>query len=199
MSKKVEVQLFGSGGHSTVAVPHPRGIGRPTPPPDNADSRHRKAVFAALSDMQTLFDTAGISEADYWSMIQSEFEIGSRSELSAPMWARLGATLNAARRHPCIFNRLVAKVKAHVERQKPPLIDASPVIFAEPEDAINTCFVMRRHRNDRADKLVYLGDFSEDVRQRCQAHADKTRCIVFLYHAGQKREPFYPSNGRSPL
>ena len=197
MSKKVEVQLYGRNGHSTVAVPHPRGISRPTPPPDNADSRHRKAVFAALSDMQPLFDTAGISETDYWDCIKSEFGVASRAGLSAPMWARISATLNACRRDPKLFNKMVAKVKAHIERQKP--IDASPVIFADPEDTIDTCFVMRRHRTDSTDKLVYVGDLSKDIRERCQAHADKTRSIVFLYHAGQKREPFYPSNGRSPL
>ena len=193
----IEVKLYGSNGQTTVTLPHSSGKGS-IPIPTETDSRHRKAVFAALSDLQQRFDTAGISEADYWSMIQFEFGVVSRSELSEPIWARLSAMLNACRRDTRLFSKLVTRVKAHIERQKP-LTDAAPVVFAEPDDTIDTCFVIRRHRTSGEEKIVFLGDVSEDVRERCQAHADKTRCIVFLYHAGQKREPFYPSNGRSPF
>ena len=197
------VRLYGSSGRTTVNVPPPSGKGNPLPipPPAETDSRHRKAVFAALSDMETLFDTAGISTLDYWEMVKSEFGIVSRSELSEPMWARLSATLNACRRDPTLFNRLVAKVKAHREALKPPLTDAAPVIFADPEDTItNTCFVIRRDRIDGTEKVVFVGEFTGEVRERCQAHADKTRCLVQFYHAGRKPETFYPTRaGCSPL
>lgn len=114
------------------------------------------------------------------------------------MWARLSATLNACRREPELFNRLVAKVKAHAAKQAK-VTDAAPVVFADPEDTLNTCFVIRRHRTTGEEKILFIGELSDDVRKRCQSHADKTRCIVFLYHGGQKPQPFYPSLSCSPV
>ena len=122
------ISLYGPNGGQVIDVPVPTQKGTITPPtPDPVkptDSVHCKAVYAALRDMQTLFDTAGITEADYWSMVRSDLEIVSRTELSVSMWARLSATLNACRRDPAMFNRLVAKVKAHTAAQKS-LTDAS--------------------------------------------------------------------------
>lgn len=195
MAKPTTITEFTRTDGTVFVNPQPLDTGTIPNPDTETDSRHRKAVFAALSDMQTLFDTAGISDTDYWAMVKSEFEIVSRSELSESMWARLGATLNAARRHPEIFNRLVAKVKAHIAKEKPPLTDAAPVIFAEPEDTTSTCFVIRRDRTDGTEKVIFVGDYSEEVRERCQNHADKTRCIVQLFHAGQTPVPFYPTRG----
>ena len=196
MSKKVEVKLFGSGNQKTVAVSSPSGTGHiPIPPPNN--NRHCRAVFACLRDLETLFDTAGISEADYLSMVRAEFEVASCSELSESMWARLSATLNACRRDPAMFNRLVAKVKAYMPK---PLTDAAPVVFADPEDTVTTCFVIRHDRKTGEETVVFVGELSDDVRERCQAHADETRCIVQLYHDGQTPQPFYPTTtGYSPL
>ena len=197
MSKKVEIQLFGSQGRTTVTLPIPSGKGSiPIPPDDN--NRHSRAVFAALSDMEPRFDTAGISEADYLAMVRSEFSVASCSDLSESMWARLSATLNACRRDPAMFNRLVAKVKAHVAKQTP-LTDATPVVFADPEETTSTCFVIRRDRVSGAEKVIFIGEMSEDVRERCQSHADKTRCIVQLYYAGRTPEIFYPALSCSPV
>ena len=58
-----------------------------------------------------------------------------------PMWARLSATLNACRRDADMFDRLVAKVKAHTAKNTP-LKDAETVVFAEPDEALSTCFVI---------------------------------------------------------
>ena len=163
--------------------------------PADDTNRHKRAVFAALSDMESRFEDAGITEADYLAMVRAEFSVASLSELSESMWARLSATLNACRRDPDMFNRLVAKVKAHI-----PVTDASPIIFADPEDTFSdTCFVIRRHRSTGEEKVLFIGELSDDVRKRCQSHADKSRCIVFLYHAGQKPQPFYPSLSCSPV
>ena len=197
-----KVRLYGSNGQTTVDVPLPSGNGTIPIPPETSetDSRHRKAVFAALSDMETLFDTAGISTQDYWEMVRHDFSIVSRTELSIHEWGRLSATLNCCRRDAAMFNRLVAHVKAVKAAETAQVEDAAPVLFAEPEDTITTCFVMRLSRQDGIEKLVFLGEFTSETRERCQAHADKSRCIVRLYHAGQKPEPFYPSrNGRSPF
>lgn len=125
------INLYGPKGSQQLNV-QPRDLGHSVPNSD-AGRIHRDAVFACLRDMQTLFDTAGISESEYWSTIRSEFSIVSRTELSASMWARLSATLNACRRDPVLFNKLVAKVKAH-KAKSVPIEDASPIVFADPED-----------------------------------------------------------------
>lgn len=194
MSKKVEVKLFGSSGETTVTLPVPSGKGS-IPIPSDDTNRHTRAVFAALSDMQPRLEAAGISEADYLAMVRAEFSVASCSELSDSEWARLSATLNACRRDPDMFDRLVAKVKAH----RVPVTDATPVVFADPEDTLDTCFVIRRHRTTGKEKVIFVGELSDDVRKRCQSHADKSRCIVFLYHAGEKSEPFYPALSCSPV
>lgn len=198
MSKKVEVRLFGSSGQTTVTLPTPSGKGSILIPTEDTNL-HTRAVFAALSDLETRFETAGITEADYLAMVRSEFSVASLSELSDSMWARLSATLNACCREPELFNRLVAKVKAHTAKQTP-LTDATQVIFADPEDTFSdTCFVIRRDRKTGSEKVIFIGEVSDEVHQRCQAHADKTRCIVFLYHAGQKPQPFYPTQVCNPV
>ena len=194
MSKKVEVQLFGSSGQTTVTLPIPSGEGSIPIPPDNKNI-HYRAVFACLRDLETRFETAGITEADYLKMLREDLEVESLSQLSDSMWARLSATLNACRRDTDMFDRLVAKVKAHAV----PVQDASPFVFAEPEDTVDTCFVIRRHRTTGEEKILFIGELSDDVRERCQSHADKTRCIVFLYYAGQKPQPFYPALTCSPV
>ena len=192
MSKKVQVRLFGSTGHKTVTLPVPSGKGSILIPPEDTN-RHTRAFFACLRDLEPRFDAAGISEADYLVMVRSELEVASLSELSDSMWCRLGATLDAALRHPCIFDRLVSKVKAHTAAKQPPLTDATPVIFADPEDTTTSCFVIRRDRTTGEETVVFIGELTDGIRDRCQDHADKTRCIVQLYHSGQKPQSFYPS------
>lgn len=190
-----KVQLFAPQATRTVEIPVRRRKDRlPIPP-----SRHREAVFACLREMHPRFDAAGITENDYWTMVKSEFGILSCSELKDSEWARLSATLNACRRDAELFNKLLAKVKAHTA-EAVRVQDATPVIFAAPEETIvDPCFVIRRDRVDATQKVVFIGEFSDNVRQRCQDHADKTRCIVELYHNGQKPETFYPSLECSPV
>lgn len=169
--------------------------------PTASDGKNRKAVFAALGELEPRFDKVGITDADYWDMIKTEFSIVSRTELSDAMWARLSATLNACRRDPDLLNKLVAKVKAHTAIVQIPVTDASPFVFAEPEDTVNSCFVIRRDRTDGTETVIFVGAFSDAVKERCQTHADTSRCIVQLYHAGNDPEPYYPSRegGRSPV
>lgn len=199
MSKKVEVKLFGSTGETTVTLPLGTGKGSISVPPNHDHNIHSRAVFACLRDLETRFETAGITESDYLAMVRSEFSVPSLSELSESMWARLSATLNACRRETDLFNRLVAKVRAHAA-ETVPVQDASPIVFAEPPDTFSdTCFVLRKHRKDGTQEVIYIGEFSESIRERCHAHADKTRDIIFLFHNGQPPEPFYPTLEVSPV
>lgn len=50
----------------------------------------------------------------------------------------------------------------------------------------NSCFVIRQNA-DATQKIVFAGQFSEDVVSRCQTHADKTGRPCILHHKGQKR------------
>ena len=200
--KSVDVQLFGSEHIRSVAIPN-RSSKRSIPPTAPTDSeiirKHQQAVFASLRDLKPRFSEVGITGADYWAMVHSEFGVQSRTELSASELCRLSATLNAARRHSDIFTRLVAKVKSHIA-DSVPVTDASSLVFANPEDTFSdTCFVIRKHRTDGTRKVIYIGEYSDGIKGRCQSHADKTRCIVFLYHNGQPPEPFYPSLEVSPV
>ena len=192
------INLFGPNGKQVVDVPLPSGTGHIPIPLNDDHNIHSPAVFACLRDLETRFDAAGITEADYLAMERSEFSVASCSELSESMWARLSATLNACRREPDLFDRLVVKVKAHVASQMP-LTDASTTIFAEPEEPTSTCFVIRRDRITSEEKVVFIGEFSDSIRERCQTFADNTRCIIFLFHAGQKPQPFYPTLECSPV
>ena len=161
------------------------------------DGKHRKTVFARLRDLKPRFDAAGITSGDYWNCIKADFEISSRSELTVPMWARLGATLGACQRDAAMFANLVAKIKRHRDTAK---ADATPIVFTEPNEPLETCFVMRLSRKDGAEKIVFIGEMTQETRDRCQQHADKTRCIVRLYHNGQTPEVYYPSrSGASPF
>ena len=191
----IHVTLFGSG-QRTVEIPTPTGSGSiPIPTTEDA-SVHRKAVFACIDELLNRFRLAGVGHGDYWSMVKHQHGITSRKELTACQWAMLSANLNACRRDPAMFDQLVREVKAF----KAPLTDATPVSFAEADEALSTCFVIRRGRTDSTETLVYLGEFTEDVRPRCQDHANTTKCIVQLFYDGQPPEPFYPtSEGRSPL
>ena len=193
------VTLHGETGQRTLPV-QPKPV--PTVPSagDNMDpdGKHRKTVFARLRDLKPRFDAAGITFDDYWNCIKSDLEITSRSELTVPMWARLGATLCACQRDRAMFDNLVAKIKRYRDAAK---ADATPIVFAEPDYLeFQTCFVMRLSRKDSTKKLVFIGEMSEKTRERCQQHADQTRCIVRLYHNGQPPEAFYPSrSGAAPF
>ena len=199
------ITLYGSGSERTVEIPPPSGNGRiPVPPVEESEEsvcrRHQKASFAALDDMQILFDTAGVSHEQFWAMIRSEFSIVSRVELTAEQWAIVSARLNAARRAPRGFNRLVADIKAHDREPRVTLPVEAPPVKSAPVEQVDTCFVLRRNPNGE-DTLVYLGKYEDGIRERCQKHATQSGCIVRFHYRGRKPEPFYPlrSNGRSPF
>ena len=118
------VRLIGSDRTRTVLIPAPNGSIPTAPEQETRNGYHQRTTFAVLRDMETLFDTAGISETQYWEMIKIEFNIVSRTELLESEYARIAATLKACQQDPVLFNALVAKVKAHV-----PVTDASPSHF----------------------------------------------------------------------
>lgn len=190
------VQLSGSNRTRTVDIPDPRSLDEPKL--DTGNGYHQRVTFAVLRDMETLFDTAGITEKQYWEMVKSEFNIVSRSQLLESEYARLSATLKACQKDPQLFNALVAKVKAHTTPV--PVTDASHIVFAEPADTLTeTCFVLRKPRSKGTDKVVFVGEYTREINARCQTHADKTRCIVQLFYRGQPPEIFYPTLECSPV
>ena len=190
------VQLSGSSRTRTVEIPDPMPVSEPKQ--DTGNGYHRRVTFAVLRDLETLFDTAGITEKQYWEMVKSEFNIVSRSQLLESEYARLAATLKACQDDAQLFNALVAKVKAHTTNV--PVNDASHIVFAEPADTLTeTCFVLRKPRSKGTDKVVFVGEYTRAINARCQKHADKTRCIVQLYYSGQPPENFYPALDCSPV
>lgn len=184
MTNPVKVDLYNSEGRLQVDI-HPKAFVPPIAPELSGKLQHQRAVFACLKDLTPRFEHAGITEDDYWQMIRSEFRM-ERSEFTEPYWARLSATLNACRRDVKLFRQLVKSIQRHIQHP----VDATPVIFAEPDD-ISTCFVIRQN-TDGTEKVVYLGEFSEGVRERCAAYVKQTQCVISLHHNGQTPEVFRP-------
>lgn len=205
-----QITLYGSNGQNTVEIPAPTGKGkpveRPAPPPPvtpEDTGHHRNATFKGLRDLINKFRHAGICESDYWDSVKSELGITRQKEIADPTWAVLAAEVNAARRDEQAFARLVERVQAF-RRQNPPdetpAEDALPLLFAEPDEPLSTCFVLQKDRQTGKESLVFFGELTDDVRKRCQEEANETRCILRLYHDGQKPEVFYPeTNGSVPF
>ena len=199
----MRINLFGDTARS-IEIPEPIGTGEIPIPAD--DRLHQRATHAALDDLEARFNTEGVTKSHYWDMIKDLFQIKSRTELSTEHYARLSATLNCCRRDPTTFKALVRKIKAHREKQQPPrqpqLTDATPVLFADPEDMVtDTCFVLRLSRENSEPMLIYFGPFDATIEERCQRQADTSRCIVQLFHNGNPPVAFFPSREgtRSPL
>lgn len=182
----IPVQLHGSNGTTTVDLSNSQPTRIPVP-----ESTHREAVFAALRELRPRFKAEGLTTAHYWQLVRSELGIESRTEMSDAMWARLSATLNCCCREKEMFVRLVKQIKGCLQQQQTLLTDATPVLFADPEDTISTCFVLKTDASGK-ETLVYIGEFSEDVWERCQNYADKMQCLVNLFHNGMPPEPFHP-------
>ena len=197
------INLYSNNGKTTVLLPT-ASKGRVELPPATDIGYHRRATFAALNELTNAFRHAGICHSDYWDMVKAELGITSRSEIAESVWALLSAELNACRRDGAAFQRLAASVKqfrAENPPQEVPVVsDATPRVFADPDETLSTCFVIRKGRTDNTENLIYLGEFSEEVRQRTQKHANESRCICLLFHNGQNPQSFHPeTNGCSPL
>ena len=197
------INLYGSNGKNTVEIPVPTRKGSveiPTPTPENLEY-HKDATFAALHALRNDFRHAEICDSDFWDMKKAELGVTSQKEIAEPVWALLWAEVNTARNDKQAFQRLVLQVKAF-RSEKPPVIppadDSLSLLFAEPDEPQSTCFVMRRDRSTSEDTLSFIGEYSEDVRSRCQEEANETRCIVRLYHNGQKPEAFHPETNGNP-
>ena len=194
---RLTINLYSNNGKTSVLLPTSTKSGRFEPPAEDT-GYHMRATFAALNDLINPFRHAGICQGDYWQMTKAELGVTSRTEIADRVWVLLSAELNAARREPEALEQLVLKVKAHLAEtaaSEPPPPDASSMLFAEPDEDLSTCFVIRKARAEGSEKLIYLGEFSEDVRERSQTHANESRCIVQLFHNGQTPETFHPETG----
>ena len=192
------IQLHGSGTPRTIDVPEPSGRGRVEIPADN--EKYRKGTFAALRDLINPFRLAGLSESDFWDMIKHQLGITSRKEIEIETWALLSHQLNVARHNPDTLSRLIAKIHQFRAEMLPeeevPVEDATPIAFAEPDQPLSTCFVIRIVSETGKKKFVFQGEYSEEVEKRCQEHAEKTKCIVHLFHNGQDPIPFKPKESK---
>ena len=107
----MKINLYNDDGRLQVVLPSP-GLSAPPIDDDGGIAYHQRRVYAILGDLAEPFAKSGITASDYWQMIASEFSQDRYPcDLKVSEWARLGATLNAARREPDLFNRLVRKVK----------------------------------------------------------------------------------------
>lgn len=196
------INLYSANGKTTVALPTPKGKGRLEIPAEDT-GYHMRYTFAVLNDLINLFRRAGICQSDYWDCVKSELGITSRTEIAETVWALLSAEMEACRQDPAAFDRLASRVKAHLAEtatEDTPLEDATPLAFADPDESLSTCFVLRKDRRTSEESLVYIGEFSESVRDQAQADANESRCIVRLYKDGLPPEAFHPeTRGTCPF
>lgn len=199
------VSLFSPHGTREIAVSDRSVATHPTPTDTPTDTgHHRRATFAALNELINTFRHARICAGDYWDCVKSELGIESRKEIAEPTWALLSAELNAARREPKALESLVLKVRAYIDNTlsaaNTPIEDSTPLAFADPSEPLLTCFVIRVDRQSSEEHLAYIGEYSPAVRERSQDHANKTRCIVRLYHNGEAPVVYHPqTQGTCPF
>ena len=114
------IRLFGSGPEKWIDVPLPPSQKGNKPPPHYdipPPGNNQRATFAALRELSQRFTNMGISKDNYWSMIKSELDIESRTEIHESTYAVLSAELNHAKRDQPAFQRMVKRIRNHKENE----------------------------------------------------------------------------------
>ena len=78
---------------------------------DKACEQHRKASFACAGEMRKRLAHEGVDWDMLWDWVRREYNVKSRTQMSAPQWAGLSGELNAARREIVLFRSLVERIK----------------------------------------------------------------------------------------
>lgn len=136
----------------------------------DADLKKRQC-FAIVKKLKRRFHLAGISENAFWCWslgTQGLEVIGSRSQFEERNWTLLAARLDAAEKHPQLFEALCKQIKQQ-----------------------GNCRVYRINP-DLSEIKVYDDVFEKSVYERSQRHADRTGCTVRL-HAFGECESFEPA------
>lgn len=148
-----KLKLYGSVGSREIEV-QPRVVCDDISDTDTA----RRQSFAIVKSLLLKLEKVGITEKVLWDYILSSHEVSSRKDLSELEWVRLAARLSAAEKNKQLLDVLVSEIKA----------------------AAGECRAYREH-SDGTFKKVYEGLITADIEQRCQAHADKSGCVVRLH------------------
>lgn len=151
-----KLKLVGSGGSREIEVSPRPVVSEEIPDTDSA----KRQSFALVKSLKPTLDKVGITENVLWDYILSSHEVSSRKDLSELEWVRLAARLSAAEKNKRLRDVLVDEIKA----------------------AAGECRAYREH-SDGTFKKVYEGIITEDIAERCQAHADKSGCVVRLHGA----------------
>ena len=151
-----KLKLYGRVGSREIEV-SPRPVVSEAIADTDTAKRHS---FAIVKSLKPTLEEVGISEQALWDYILSSHEVSSRKDLSELEWVRLAARLSAAEKNKQLLDVLVDEIKS----------------------AVGECRAYRVHA-DGTFKKVYEGIITEDIEQRCQAHADKSGCVVRLHGA----------------
>lgn len=140
-------------------------------PKDDDNGRKQRQCFAIVKKLKYRFVKNGISENAFWCWAlgtQGKDVIGSRNQFEVFDWTFIAARLEAAQKHPHMFDALCEQIQQQ-----------------------GSCRVYRINP-DLSEKKVYTGIFDKSVYERCQRHADATGCTVRL-HAYGECESFDPA------
>ena len=167
-----QVTLAGTSGQRAVNIGHLHEV-----PEQDTDGKayHRRAAFARMKALDEHLKDARTPHGHAWNYIKAQYGVQSRSELTAEQWAIISARLDACKKDYQLCQQFIEQVKAfNAPKGK---------TMSEPFD--NICFVLRKNA-DASDTLVYLGEHSQEIVERSQAHADATGRPCILHFQGAK-------------
>ena len=150
-----KLKLVGEGGSREIEV-QARPVGEAIADMDTA----RRQSFAIVKSLKSTLEEVGITDQVLWDYILSSHEVSSRKDLSELEWVWLAARLSAAEKNKQLLDVLIEEIKS----------------------AVGECRAYRVHA-DGTFKKVYEGIITEDIEDRCQAHADASGCLVRLHGA----------------
>lgn len=78
-------------------------------------SRHRRACFAILRELELESEDPEVSNDMFWDYIKYFYNINSRKELTEDQWLQLRQRLNIAANNKKVFKNLKNKVLLHAE------------------------------------------------------------------------------------
>ena len=76
-------------------------------------SRHRRACFAILRELELESEYPEVSNDMFWDYIKYFYHVNSRKDLREDQWLQLRQRLNAAANNKDIFSSLKNKVLLH--------------------------------------------------------------------------------------
>ena len=166
-------------------------------------AQHNTHLFGVLCDTLRVYNTT--HELDTASELDTEDQLIVKQINKDPRLHAKAVILSQLRRHSKYGVDIVSidELVETAERYAPhadPVAYAQYIVHLEKEYhnrglqdmvPVQTCKVFRRNMIDQTLTKVYEGPVTDDITDRCQKHADLSKCDVELHTTGEPRI-FFP-------